>query len=172
MLAIIHFFIDLALLRRKPQDLPASPALFGLVLIAGLAGGVLLALTAGATLPLALVQTVLDMLLMLAVLQMALKWVKKPSRFVQTATALVGTDTLVGFAALLPVSLAGPGTGDSPQLVVAGLLFIVLVAWSVLIAAHILRHAFDIKLMQGAVIAVAFDILSFVIVGGVTQGAV
>jgi hypothetical protein len=42
----------------------------------------------------------------------------------------------------------------------------------VLIAAHILRHAFDIKLMQGAVIAVAFDILSFVIVGGVTQGAV
>ena len=171
LLAIIHFFIDLALLRRKPQDLPASTLLFGLVLIVGLVGGVLLAVTAGATLPLALAQSVLDMLLMLAVLQMALKWVKKPSRFTQTATALVGTDTLVGFAALLPVSLAGPGTGDSPQLVVAGLLFMALVAWSVLITAHILRHAFDIKLMQGAMIAVAFDILSFILVGALTQGS-
>jgi hypothetical protein len=38
------------------------------------------------------------------------------------------------------------------------------------VTAHILRHAFDISLMQGAAIAVAFDILSFVLVGGLTQG--
>jgi hypothetical protein len=49
-------------------------------------------------------------------------------------------------------------------------MFMALVAWSVVITAHILRHAFDIKLMQGAIAAVAFDIFSFVLVGGLTQG--
>jgi hypothetical protein len=56
-------------------------------------------------------------------------------------------------------------------LLLAGLMFMALVAWSVVITAHILRHAFDIKLMQGAIVAVAFDIFSFVLVGGLTQGS-
>ena len=108
---------------------------------------------------------------MIGALHVALKVMGKLPRFVQTATALVGADTLIGFLALLPVGLAGPTIDDSPQLLLAGLMFMALVAWNVLITAHILRHAFDVKLMQGAIIAVAFDILSFVLVGGLTQGS-
>jgi site-specific recombinase XerD len=40
-----------------------------------------------------------------------------------------------------------------------------------LVSAHILRHTFAISLMQGAAVAVAFDILSFVLISGLTQGS-
>jgi hypothetical protein len=46
--ARLTIFIDLCLLRRKPQDLPASPVLFGLVLVVAALAGVLLSVTAGA----------------------------------------------------------------------------------------------------------------------------
>ncbi|MGB5835054.1 MAG: hypothetical protein WBG92_24135 [Thiohalocapsa sp.] len=171
MLAIPHFFLELCLLKRTPQDLPASNALLTLVVVVGLLGGMLLSVTAGAAFLVGIGQTLLDFLIMLGALHLALKLTGKLPRFVQTATALVGADALVGFVALLPVGLAGPNIEDSPQLLLAGLMFMALVAWSVLVTAHILRHAFDIKLIQGAMIAVAFDILSFVVVGGLTQGS-
>lgn len=172
LLAILHFFIELSMLRRKPQDLPTSPVLLALVLVAGMLGGILLSVTAGAAWSAGIGQTALDLLLMLGALHLGLKLTNRLPRFVQTATALVGADTLVGVVALVPVGLVGPSVEDSQQLVVPGLMFIVLVAWSVVIAAHILRHAFDIKMAQGAVIAIAFDIVSFLIVGELTRGPV
>jgi hypothetical protein len=50
------------------------------------------------------------------------------------------------------------------------LLFLALVGWSVLVVGHILRHAFDLSLAQGVVIAIAFDVFSFVVISAVTQG--
>jgi hypothetical protein len=105
LLAIVHFFFELCLLRRKPQDLPASTALLAVVLVAGLLGGVLLSVSAGAALLAGIGQTLLDFLLMLGVLHLALEFTDKLPRFLQTATALVGADTLVGIAALVPVGL-------------------------------------------------------------------
>lgn len=159
------------MLRRNPQDLPASTVLFALVLAAGLGGGLLLAVTAGAAPLVGLGQTALDYLLMFAALQLALKLVDKRERFLQTATALVGADTLIGLVALLPVSFVGPNPQESPQLLLAGLMFLALVVWSVVVTGHILRNAFGLTLGQGAAIAIAFDVLSFLIVGSVTQGA-
>lgn len=171
MLAIVHFFIELCVLRRKPQDLPASTALLGAVLLVGLLGGALLSVTAGASLPAGIGQTAVDLMLLLGALHVGLRLVDKPARFLQTATALVGADTLIGFLALVPVGLAGSDVDDSAQLLLSGLSFMALVAWSVVITAHILRHAFEIKLLQGAAIAVAYDLVSLVIVGGLTRGA-
>jgi hypothetical protein len=172
LLAIARFFVDLCLLRRNPQDLPASASLLAAVLLVGLLGGMLLSLAAGAPVFVGVAQTALDFLLMLGVLHLALKALDKRARYLQTATALVGADTLIGLVALLPVGLAGPSLEESPQLLLAGLLFLGLVVWSVVVTGHILRHAFDIKLAQGVAIAVAFDVLSFVIVGGLVEGAV
>jgi hypothetical protein len=169
LLAIVNFFIDLALLRRVPQDLPASPVLFALVLAVGLFGGVLLAITAGARITVGLAQTVLDFALMLGALYLALNLVKHPRRFLQAGTALVGTETLIGLLALLPVSFAIPGSEDTGLLALAGLMFLGLVGWSVLISGHILRHTFGITLVQGVAIAIAFDLLSFVVVGALTE---
>lgn len=171
MLALVHFFIDLCLLRRNPQDLPASAALFGVVLAVAVLGGVLLSVTAGASLAAGLAQTLLDLLLMLGVLHLALKVLSKQSRYLQAATALVGADVVIGLVALLPVSLSRPivtGTEPGGDVLLAGLLFLALVAWSVLVVGHILRHAFDLTLAQGVVIAIAFDIFSFMVISALT----
>jgi hypothetical protein len=169
---LVYFFIDLCLLRRKPQDLPASTTLFGLVLGVALLGGLLLSMTAGASLLSGVAQTLLDLFLMLGVLHVALKAVNKRARYLQTATALVGADAVIGFVALLPVTLAGPALGaePGPDVLLAGLLFLALVAWSVLVVGHILRHAFDLPLAQGVFIAIGFDIFSFVVISALIQG--
>jgi hypothetical protein len=171
LLALVHFFIDLCLLRRNPQDLPASAALFGVVLAVAVLGGVLLSVTAGASLAAGLAQTLLDLLLMLGVLHLALKVLNKQPRYLQAATALVGADVVIGLVALLPVSLSRPiVTGAEPggDVLLAGMLFLALVAWSVLVVGHILRHVFNLTLAQGVVIAIAFDILSFMVISALT----
>jgi hypothetical protein len=169
LLVIINFFIELALLRRAPQDLPASQVLLAIVLFVGIGAGLLLAMTAGVGLASGLVQSLLDLGLMLAALWLALRFVAHGERFVQTATSLIGLDTLITLMALLPVGLARPADADSGLLALAGLLFLMLVAWSVLATGHILRHAFGLTLVQGAAIAIGFDLLSFVIVGGIVD---
>lgn len=175
MLALIQFFVDLCLLRRKPQDLPASPVLFAAVLAVAVLGGLLLSVTAGSGVVGALAQSLLDLLLLLGVLHLALKALDKQARYLQTATALLGADAVIGFVALVPVGLAAPaaGAGAEPgaELLLAGLMFLALVAWSVLVVGHILRHALDLSLAQGIVIAVAFDVFSFVVISSLTQGA-
>ncbi len=174
MLSLIQFFVDLCLLRRNPQDLPASPALFGVVLSVALLGGVLLSVTAGSGVVAALAQSMLDLLLLLGVLHLALKVLDKRARYLQTATALLGADALIGFVALVPVGLAAPagGAGEpGAELLLAGLMFLALVAWSVLVVGHILRHALGLTLAQGIVIAIAFDVFSFIVISSLTQGA-
>jgi len=174
LLALIHFFIELCLLRRNPQDLPASTMLLGLVLAAAVAGGLLLSVTAGASLLAGLAQTLLDLALMLGILHLALKALNKQARYMQTATALVGADVVIGLVALLPVSLAQPmavGAEPGTDVLLAGLMFLALVGWSVLVVGHILRHAFNLSLAQGVVIAIAFDVFSFVVISALTQGA-
>lgn len=171
MLVIINFFIELALLRRAPQELPASPALFSVVLVVGLGAGLLLALTAEAGLGSALLQSLLDLALMLGALWVALSLLERRARFLQTATALIGVDTLITLLALLPAGLAQPVNAESGLLALAGMLFLLLVVWSILAAGHILRHAFALTLPQGVAIAVGFDLLSFMIVSGLIDGA-
>jgi hypothetical protein len=96
LITLFQFFVDLCLLRRNPQDLPASTALFGVILVVALFAGLLLALTAGAGFGQAFAQSVLDLLLLLGVLHVALKATDKQARYVQTATALLGADALIG----------------------------------------------------------------------------
>lgn len=168
MLVIINFFIELAFLRRAPQELPASSVLFGVVLAAAAFSGLLLAMTAGVGVGSGLAQSLLDLALMLGALYAALRLLALRPRFLQTATALLGTDTLITLLAQLPVGLARPENAESGLLALAGLLFLLLVAWSVLVSGHILRHAFGITLLQGAAIAIGFDLLSFVVVSGLT----
>jgi len=164
LLALLHFFIDLCLLRRAPQDLPAAPVLLLLVLLAGLMASVLLSVTAGARLDLALSRAVLDLTLALGVLAAALKWVGKPARFTQTATALLGADTLLGLLALLPLTLAGTATGGA-WLLLAAALYMALLIWSVLVAAHIVRHAFSIHWLLAACCVMIYEFFAFLLIG-------
>lgn len=166
--AIVNFFIELALLRRPPQDLPASQVLLALVMVAGLGTSLLLSATSGVSLGIGLAQGVLDLALMLAVLYGGLNLQGRSARFPQTATALVGTDTLVGLIALAPLGFVANSGEDSEVFALAGLLFLALVVWSVVIAGHILRHAFGWTLAQGVGVAVGYKFMALLVVGTLT----
>jgi hypothetical protein len=182
--ALIGFFFNLCLLRRAPQDLPASETLFRLVLIAHIAIGILLSLASGVSpvespdgpLPdrsalsplVALIDLVLgslvDVSLMLALLYLGLRLVGHLGRFNQSANALLGADTLIGVLAL-PAVLTGAADADSLIGMVGGLIRLALLCWSILVTAHILRHSFEIGLAQAIGLAVAYVAVSVMTIG-------
>lgn len=168
MQALIRFFFELCLLRRAPQDLPASTALLWTVLVAELAIGLVVGLAAGLSLGVSLVQDTLEAGLMLGALYGGLYFTRHLGRFVQTATALLGTSALISLAALVPLSLNPTGSEETDAAALGAVLLLGLMAWSVVVAGHILRHTFGISLAQGAAIAVAFQILAIGLLGGLS----
>lgn len=167
---LIQFFVDLCLLRRAPQDLPASRVLFGLVLAVDLSIALLLGAVVGLTPLVAFAEGSLDAGGSLGLLYLALRLFDRRHRFFQTATALLGAGATLGFLALFPLTLlAGDSQADSRDL--AALLLLLLIAWSVLVTAHILRHGFDLRLTQGAMIAVAYQWFSYLLIDLLFSGS-
>ncbi|MBK1702372.1 hypothetical protein [Thiococcus pfennigii] len=169
MQALIQFFFELCLLRRAPQDLPASDWLFRLVLAASFLVGVLAALIAGLPLALGVLQSLAQLALLLTVLYFGLGWLRRPGRFLQAATALLGTGTLLSLLALVPIGLLPlePSGGDGT---LAALLLLALFAWSIVVSGHILRHTLGVTLGQGAAIAILYELASLVLLGGLFPG--
>ena len=160
MQALITFFVELCLLRRPPQDLPASEFLLGIVLVADLLVGMLVGLTAGLSWWVSLLQGMVEILLTLAALYAALTQFKRRARFVQASTAFLGSGALLGLVALLPLSLNPTGSEETDLAALGAFLLLALVVWGILVTGHILRHTFSITLGQGAAVAVAFEILT------------
>ncbi len=155
--ALINYFVDLCLLRRAPQDLPASNALFSVLFVANVLVGALLVVGEKLGPALALAESLAEVLLMLVVLRLGLGWRAHPGRFLQSAGAVMGSSTLLGLVALPLLGLGGPGGGG----LAGGLLLLVLVFWSLVVLGHILRHAFELTLGQGVIVALFYTLLSF-----------
>jgi len=167
--ALIQFFFELCLLRKAPQDLSASSTILGVTFAADLLMGVVLATTVGLSPGLGLLQSLVDVALMLALLYVALNLLGRLPRFQQTATALLGTGALLGFIGVVPLSML-PRGGEDQASGGAVLLFLALIAWSILVAGHILRHTFDLRLGQGVGIAVVYNFFAYSLVGGLFSG--
>lgn len=171
MRALIIFFVELCALRRAPQDLPASGILLWIVLLADLFAGLLVGVTAGISGWTSLLQGIVEIALMLAVLYVALHLMKRPGRFLQAGTALLGSGALLGLLALMPLSLNPTGNQETNLAALGALFLLGLVIWGVVVTGHILRHTFEITLGQGAAIAIAFDIAAITLVTGLFGGA-
>jgi hypothetical protein len=167
--ALISFFFQICLLRKAPQDLPASSALLGVTFLADLLTGAVLAASAGLSPGQGLVQGLLDVAFMLALLYGALRLLDRLPRFQQTATALLGSGALLGFMAVVPLSLL-PRGGEGEPPGAAVLLFLGLIVWSILVTGHIVRHTFDLRLGQGVGIAVIYNFFAYSLVGGLFSG--
>jgi hypothetical protein len=167
--ALVYFFFELCLLRRAPQDLPASSALLGVTLLADLSSGILLAHSAGIAVGVGLAQGLVDVVLSLSLLYSGLSLTGHRPRFAQAATAVLGSGALLGVLALVPVGLL-PADTESQGAVLGGLLFMALIGWGVLVTGHILRHAFDLPLAQGVAIAVAYNVLLYWLVAVLLPG--
>lgn len=163
MRALLNLFLDLCLFRKGPQDVPASPALLKLTLLAyGLSGLLVLLLSTPA--PVAILKTLLDMVLLVGLLHLTLILYRHPARFEQTLSALAGVGTLMGLLALPLVSwIAQQGADGDIEL--PGLLVLGLMSWNIAVMAHILRHAFDTSIWVGTLYAIGYTFLYWTLTG-------
>lgn len=161
MYPLLNFFVDLCLLRVPPQTVPASEVLLRLTFVTNVLVGFLLMVGNPLSPGLALLESLLEVGLSLLALRVGLTLMRHPARFIQTATGLMGSSTLLGLAALPALQL---GRGDGEVAALGALLVLLLAAWSLVVLGHILRHAFQIQLSQGIAIGAIYTVLSYLLV--------
>lgn len=160
---LLAYFLDLCLLRAAPQDLSASGVMLGLTLVAHLAVTLLLVLSTEVEGGTALGQVLLDVGLTLIALYGALLLVGRLPRFLQAATALLGSSALIGLVTLPLIGLA-TGPEEGPARLVGTWLLLLVIGWSLLVSGSILRHTFELRLAQGVLIAAVFNLFSYALV--------
>ena len=159
-LKILNFFVDLCLLRRAPQDLPASQSLLVAVLVVNALAGIVLGAQTWAGTGVALAATVLDLGVLLALLWIALRMRGVLPRFTQSATALLGAGVLFTLLAMPLQPLL-----DAPEDIEAGaLLYLLLLVWVQLVYGHVLRHALNVNLVSGVALALVYTFTSAVLI--------
>lgn len=133
----VRCILDIALLRRGPQDLPFSWNLTLLAMAASIATTVaadLIQPLPGATAAHVLVTLLYTWAFFYGVLQMR----GLETRLVQTLAAVFGTDAIITLVAL-PLLHTMTATTGTPAIAALAILFIY--GWNIAVVAHILRHA-------------------------------
>ena len=160
MRALFELFLAICLLRKGPQDVPASPVLLRLTLLSyGLSGVLIQLQLLDVDLASSLVLTVLNIVLLTGFAYSVLVWRHYPQRFMQTLTALLGTGTLLRLLALL-LLLMDQETTPADTSGWFRLLWQGPFVWSIFVMAHILRHAGSTSLAMGVVYTLIYLFLS------------
>ena len=167
--ALFGVIIDIVLLRRGPENLPASNSLLAAVVAIFVALNVLaVQVLVVAQMP-ATPRTWPLMIIVAALLQLvwfrtAFRIVRKPERFVQTMIAVFATSTLfipavALFGALIPYSKKG--ASEAPPLL--SFLFIAVEVWMLMVLSRIVRMAFEWPWLAAIVFVFAANFATAVI---------
>lgn len=157
MQALLQFFVDLARLRRGPQDLPASLELLLLLVLVSLLLGTANHAAVFGGVRAAFGANVLDLVLTMVMLFVLLQFRGHAARWLQTATAFVGLGVLAGIVMLLVGTPAEAfGARD-----IAMLVDLVLAIWLHVALGNVLKHALDIPLLAGVLIVLSYTVLAF-----------
>lgn len=169
MLRLLTIWLDISLLRAGPQDLPASRVLLGMVLVIYVGVSFLISSTSADTLT-ALQTALLDVVILVGFIAVTLYLMNLRPRLVQVLTALAGTGSLVGLIAL-PV-IHSIADVQQRELLSGVTLFgwFFLVLWSLLITAHIFRHALNVSFFFGVAMALLYMSISYSFMSTVFPG--
>jgi hypothetical protein len=171
MLRLAKAFLDIALWRRSPAQLPAS--LFLLVLVAS---AVALLEVLGALLPPGPSDRIVTRVVLSVGLPLGFAWVvlaiaRHGQRFLQTGIALLGVAVLAELIMYPLGSLLSVIGSDRPAAIPLGLLLFVGLIWYLLACANIWRAALDSGLGIGIAISVGYLLLSMVLEQELLPGA-
>lgn len=156
---LLQAFVDIALLRRDPGALPASPLLLALAAAAYAAASALQSwLLYGADRLLG--RTALDLALTMAMFWALLAVARRGHRYLQTATAVLGTGALLSPVIVLLIALKGPATANYVLALLAWVGSIGVIVWYTLIVGRVLQGALDIGFVTGLAIAITFLVAS------------
>lgn len=152
MTALLRLFLDIALFRKGPQDVPDSPILFALALLTDVAISTVVGALEGDVSG-AVLQAVLASGLLLVFIALLLLMTSHLERLRKTATAVLGCDALITLGAL-PMSLLSDVFSGFGFLLM-GILF-----WNLLVFAHILKHALGIGYALSVALALILTLIS------------
>ncbi len=156
MKALFNSAVALCLLRRAPQDLPASDILLWLLVILNLLVGSVMVMQAEFGFLRALLENLFGVAMLLSVLAAALGMRGRLARFNQTASAMLLSELLLSLFALPLVAFGHRGESAESEL-----LLLVVFIWSIVVLGHILRHAFEISLNLGIAFALLYNLMAW-----------
>ncbi len=162
MQTLIGVLWDIVLLRRGPGELPSSWALVGALGALSFAIDLLASrLIIGPDN--ALLRSLVDLAITVLGFWALLVLRRRVHRAPQTLAALFGTDLLLSIPWIaLALLRKGLAHGDDRALIL-DLLSLPLLAWGILVLAHITRSALDVPLANGIAISLSFAVLSLVV---------
>jgi hypothetical protein len=157
---LFHLFFDICLLRKGPQDVPASAFLTGTVtainmIIATLGSVLVSGFVVG------IEESLLGLALSVVMLAIVLQLSGRMARFQQTFTAIMGCEVLFHFI-MVPISMmliSSTETDATAQF--TAILWIILVVWYLVVIAHILRHAMTTNLFLALVISLCIFVVTW-----------
>jgi len=150
---IIKAFLHLCLFQSKPQDLPASSLLLGLMLIIYMLMSSILApasLSAWQGFLWSFTETGLLMILVSSLLYV----IKHPRRITQTLTAMMGTNALLSFLSLPLIIWLDYGESHNLNLGIPSFLFFIMMFWNIAIQVYIMRHALSVTTFSAFIITI------------------
>ena len=160
MWALASAFFDIAIHRRGPEDLPAShflvALLFPLYLLSGLAQ---LSIGVSATRS-EIVFSIADACAYVGFLWLVLGVFRKPARFRQTASAVLGASIWLNLLGLPLLAWHDALTGGEPQATLPLFAYLALFVWSVDIRGYVLARALDQPYMVGVLIVILYVMTS------------
>jgi len=165
--SLLTFFIDLAFLKRKPQDLPSSVVLLVLTVLASFVLGVIGSAEYYDGLLRAAMANALDAIVVLVLIKLSLSSSQFSERFLQTATAMFGASALFGGLLIIVDLVITPlNLGAIVAFASIGLLI-----WVHMVMGFILQNALEKERWAGVIIAVGFTIIALVIVNNLVPPA-
>ncbi len=135
---IIKLLFDICLFKKGPQDMPYSVWLLRLLLVIYISIRVLM-LSIHFDWLNVLLQTIVEIILVAGFFWTLLYLSRKPGRFYQVISAVLGTDALISFFSL--PGLATMETGQGGLLVF--LIMLGLIGWHWAVTGHIIRNALE-----------------------------
>lgn len=157
MLLLLKQFFNICLLNKGPQDLPGSHLLLHFTLLAYLMSGVL-SMLAATPLEQALPVMLVDLCVLLLYPWLCLKAFNKSPRFLQMMTALAGVGTIFQIVAWpLLIYMGSQQASPSPT---GFMMLLMLLAWNLVVYAHIFRESFNIRLLAAYVLALTYAVVS------------
>ncbi len=147
------------LLKTAPGDLPYSFGLMNRIIFLYLVSG--LVVQSELVEPsLSISRMVLNIVITLFFSYAILSALNLKARLVQTISALVGVGIIFNLLAWPLLNQLGEEASTEPVAGIISLLVLLLMSWELLVTAHIFRHALNVKIAQGIMLALGLFFIS------------
>jgi hypothetical protein len=171
MQALLKVFWDIALWRRGPRDVPASPGLLALAALAYAGTSAVESWLIDGE-PLAIARALVDLAFTAATMWLCLAVRRRLHRLPQTLTAVLGTGTLLALPVIAVFVVAAAVGPEGPVAAAVKLLLLPLLVWELAVLANIVRQALEAPLVAGVAVATTYYLVGYLLVERLVPAAV